>query len=156
MKSVSAKIEALTPVEIRALLDGATLSVEAEGKTWNITQESILVNRKEKAQLKVINEGSLTLALDAEVTRELKWEGHVRDAIRAIQNARKEAGLEVSDRIALTLGGSSLFHEAITAFADYLTQETLAKSWVWAENVPEGAIEMSSDEEKLWFVLQKA
>ncbi len=156
MKSVSAKLETLTPEEIRSLLEGATLSVEAEGKTWTITQESILVNRKEKAQLKVINEGSLTLALDAEVTTELKWEGHVRDAVRAIQNARKEAGLEVSDRITLTMGGSPVIQSAINAFSDYLAQETLAKSWVWAEKAPEGAIEASSDEEKLWFVLKKA
>ncbi len=156
MKPVSAKIETLSPEQILSLLAGGTFQWEMEGKSLEITQESILVIRKEKANLKVINEGNLTLALDAEVTPELKGEGHVRDLIRAIQNARKEAGLDVSDRIHLTLGGSKVIQDALKIFADYLTQETLTASWTWSDQALEGAIETQSDEEKLWFVLKKA
>ena len=53
----------------------------------------------------MINDGSLTVALDPELTPELIQEGLVRDLVRGIQNLRKDKGLDVTDRIELTLAG---------------------------------------------------
>ena len=91
--------------EIKSLLDGATLSIEIDGTGYDITSDSIVVQRNEKENLKVLNEGSLTIGLDTELTEALKQEGVVRDLVRNIQSLRKETGLDVSDRIKLFIYG---------------------------------------------------
>lgn len=69
------------------------------------------------------------VVLDTDVTPELEAEGLARDLVRAVQQARKDAGLEVSDRIALTIAGSAAVQEAARAHAQLITEETLATSY---------------------------
>ena len=69
------------------------------------------------------------VVLDTEVTPELAAEGLARDLVRAVQQARRDAGLDVSDRIALTVGGSDEVQAAATAHRDLITAETLATSY---------------------------
>ena len=90
--------------------------------------------------MKVLNEGSLTIGLDSEITEELLQEGTVRDIVRSIQNLRKERKLEVTDRITIKLSGSEWLVDAVTSFMDHLLTETLADSLSW-EKTPE-SIEM--------------
>jgi isoleucyl-tRNA synthetase len=66
--------------------------------------------------------------LDTAVSPELAAEGLARDVIRAVQQARREAGLEVSDRIALTLGGGAELVAAVRTHADLIGTETLAST----------------------------
>jgi len=66
------------------------------------------------------------IALDTEVTPELAAEGTARDVVRIVQQARREAGLDVSDRIRLTVGAHSPLAEAIAAHASFIAAETLA------------------------------
>ena len=71
MKAAAARIAELTPEEIQSILSGATLSVDFPGNDatiLEITAESVEIQRSEKAGLKVLNEGSLTVALDTEIT----------------------------------------------------------------------------------------
>ncbi len=119
--------------EIATIVDGSSLHLDLGGTTVELNQESVLVTRTERASLKVLNEGSLTLALDGEVTRELKLEGHLRDVVRAVQNARKEGGLAVSDRIRLSFGGSAVVKETLEEHGDTLREETLALDAVWTD-----------------------
>jgi isoleucyl-tRNA synthetase len=72
--------------------------------------------------------GAGFVVLDTVVTPELAAEGLARDVIRAVQQARKEAGLDVSDRIALTLGGSAATRTAVETHRDLIARETLATS----------------------------
>lgn len=126
MRSAAAAIEALGSAEIRELLDGSTLSLEIDGGAVDVTAESVIVNRAERDGLKVLNEGTLTVGIDPVITPELRQEGMVRDLIRAVQTLRKNQGLEVSDRIRLSVSGDGELLEAVTAFRDYLTGQTLA------------------------------
>jgi len=89
------------------------------------------IQRIEKQNLKVINDGSLTVALDPELTPELIQEGLVRDLVRGIQSLRKDEGLEVTDRIELTLFGSEALRAAVESYRAHLLSETLAVSWIW-------------------------
>ena len=66
--------------------------------------------------------------LDTAVTPELAAEGLARDVVRAVQQARRDAGLDVSDRIALTLAGDADVRAAIETHAELITSETLAGS----------------------------
>lgn len=131
MRGAAETIQQLRPREIQQLMDGSILSIEVEGETVDITIASVLVQRREKENLKVLNEGELTVALDPEITEELRREGLVRDLIRAVQNLRKDAGLEVTDRIILGIEADPDLSEAIKDFEDYLTGETLTETIRW-------------------------
>ncbi len=131
MKAAAARIEELTADEIQTLLDGNTLSIEVAGRSLDLNKESIIVQRTEKENLRVLNEGSLTVALDPEITEDLYQEGLVRDLIRVVQNKRKDLGFEVSDRIVIYLQSSDEVVAAVQRFDDYLMNETLATEIVW-------------------------
>ena len=72
--------------------------------------------------------GTHAVALNLELDDELRREGLAREVVHAVQNARKDAGLNVEDRISLTLGGDDELLEAVRAHEDYVTGETLATS----------------------------
>jgi isoleucyl-tRNA synthetase len=144
MKVAAGEIERLTSSGIQSILDGSTLSIEVEGKSVELTAEKIIVNRIEKANLRVVNEGTLTVGLDTEVTEDLLLEGCVRDLVRGVQNLRKERGLEVTDRIKLVVSagtgasgdeGKALLEKAFNRFRDYLSAETLASSATWVDSL---------------------
>ncbi|ULQ59862.1 isoleucine--tRNA ligase [Brucepastera parasyntrophica] len=142
MKQFAAEIEKLSSSVIQSILDGATLSIEVDGQHVELTAEKIIVTRVEKANLKVINDGTLTVGLDTEVTEALFLEGCVRDLVRGIQNLRKEKGLEVTDRIKLSVSATQAQPEedreklkkAFTLFRDYLMAETLSVSAEWVDD----------------------
>jgi isoleucyl-tRNA synthetase len=156
MKAAAARIEALSQTEIQGILEGATLSIDVEGnaedsppRTVEITEEKLDIRRVEKANLRVLNEGTLTVGLDTEVTGELSREGDVRDLVRGVQNLRKEMGLAVTDRIALRLFGSDRLKAAWEDFADYVAAETLATETLW-ESAGDGQEVEAGDE--TWLV----
>lgn len=149
MKSAAARIQDLSHNEIRGLIEGATLSIDVEGRLVDITAAKVDIRRIEKANLKVLNEGTLTVALDTEITEELSQEGDIRDLIRGVQNTRKEMGLEVTDRIRLRTFGSDRLKQAWDKFSDYAAAETLAASTAWGKT--ENMKELEAGEET-WFV----
>ena len=149
MKAASVKIAELEQEAIQSILDGSTLSIEVEGKNVELTIEKIIVERLEKANLKVVNDGTLTVALDSEITEELKLEGYVRDLVRGIQNLRKETGLAVTDRINLVLSGCEELNKAYSIFADYISNETLADKIDWQEKSDSSFTEIEADD-KTW------
>jgi len=76
----------------------------------------------------VEREGSHAVALETTIDESLRIEGWARDIVRAVQSARQAAGLDVSDRILLTLDGDDTLLDAARAHAAYLANETLATS----------------------------
>jgi isoleucyl-tRNA synthetase len=134
MKTVAGKIESLAMSEIQSLMEGSTLYIEYDADSLELTIDGVIVQRTEKENLKVLNEGSLTVGLDTEITEELKHEGAVRDLVRSIQNLRKERGLMVTDRIQLYIDGPDNLRKAVETFEDHLLQETLAVSYDWKDD----------------------
>ena len=159
MKTAAAGIEALGKAEIRSIIDGASLPLEIQStdggtRTITITAEKVDVRRIEKAKLRVLNEGTLTVGLDTEITRELSMEGDIRDLIRGIQNSRKEMGLEVTDRIHLCVHGSDNLKEAWEKFNSSVAAETLAISTEWKKIDGQILLEAGDD---TWFArIEKA
>jgi isoleucyl-tRNA synthetase len=160
MKAAAARIEALSQTEIQGLLEGATLWIDlpeqGEGslpRTVEITAEKLDIRRIEKAHLKVLNEGTLTVALDTEITPELSREGDVRDLVRGVQNTRKEMDLAVTDRISLGLFGSERLKQAWEAFAGYVAAETLASRVEWGQTG--GQIPLEAGDETWWVKIGK-
>ncbi|MBP3416990.1 MAG: isoleucine--tRNA ligase, partial [Spirochaetaceae bacterium] len=138
MKAASAAIAGLGQESIQSILEGSTLSIEVEGTPVELDSSKILVDRIEKANLKVVNEGTLTVGLDSEITDELRKEGYVRDLVRGIQNLRKETGLSVTDRINLKVSGAGDLKDACNQFSDFICGETLASKLIWEDSLSEG------------------
>jgi isoleucyl-tRNA synthetase len=145
MKDAAERIAALSQTEIQGLLDGATLSMEIGSRTVEITAGKLDIRRNEKANLRVLNEGSLTVALDTEITKELLQEGDVRDLVRGVQNTRKDMDLAVTDRIRLSLFGSPRLKEAWETFAGYVAEETLAGTVTWEKVEGQAGIEAGDE-----------
>ena len=133
MKAAQEKIAALSHADIEAVLAGKPLTLDIGGRPLVLDTEKLEIKRIEKAGLRVLNEGTLTVALDAEITAELLREGLSRDIVRGVQNLRKERGLEVSDRIRLYLNGPPEVQEAVDAFRTFIAGETLAVEIIWGE-----------------------
>ena len=101
---------------------------------------------------RVVREGGSSVALDLEITPELRLEGLARDLVRAVQDLRKEAGLRVEDRIELAVGAEGEVAEAVEAHRDHLLGETLA---VELHGAPQGdgaetRVELDGQEVRLW------
>ncbi|MGH2658233.1 MAG: isoleucine--tRNA ligase [Actinomycetota bacterium] len=115
--------------------DGSAAAALARGEAVAVSTPSGEV-RLEPADVDLVQEtlegwgvaadGGLTVALELELTEELRREGLARDLVRLVQDARKAAGLEVTDRIALGVEAGDDIAEALSAFRDYVAAETLA------------------------------
>ncbi|MGP1587000.1 MAG: isoleucine--tRNA ligase [Treponemataceae bacterium] len=156
MKAAAQKISELEQDSIHSIIDGSVLSIEVEGKTVELTIEKIIIERFEKENLKVLNDGTLTVGLDSEITEDLRLEGYVRDLVRGIQNLRKDSGLEVVDRINLFLSGNSDLEKAYRMFEVYISNETLADNISWCENAGSDFVSIESENMKWSAKLAKA
>ena len=145
MKSAAAVIAQLTNEQIAALLDGQKLSISVDSTDVDLTSENVIVERLEKEDLKVINDGTLTVGLDTKITDELKKEGYARDLVRGIQNLRKESGFEITDRIELTVNGSEVLKGAFELFRDFIAGETLASSVIWSDSALSSSVDADGE-----------
>lgn len=153
MKEAAAKIASLEQNLIQSILDGAKLTIEVADKTVDLVADKIIVDRIEKEDVKVINEGTLTVGLDTKITEQLKEEGYVRDLVRGIQNLRKESGFEVTDRIILKVGGAPELQSAYEAFEDFIKGETLAVEADWNDTILQdtSSVKVEADD-KVWSI----
>ena len=134
MKEVASIIQNFTDGEIASILDGNDKTISYSNGEITITEGDLVVQRKEKEHVKVLNEGEITVGFDTEVTRELYLEGIARDLVRLIQTERKESGFDVSDHITLVLWGDEDFKEAVNVFSAFISKETLCSSLEVKEN----------------------
>ncbi|MDY2839974.1 MAG: isoleucine--tRNA ligase [Treponema sp.] len=154
MKVAAVVITSLTNEQISSILEGAKVTIDVDGTSVELNTEKVIVERFEKDDLKVLNDGTLTVGLDSKVTEELKKEGYVRDLIRGIQNARKESGFNVTDRITLCVSGDETLKSSMEMFKDLIANETLAVSVEWSDSVL--PVEVESDDKKWSLKVAKA
>ncbi len=129
MPTVAAAISGLDPVHTaERLRNGETVAISIDGRDHALTAEDLLITMKPLEGYQLEREGSHAVALELLIDDELRIEGWAREIVHAVQGARKDAGLDVSDRIALTLDGDSELLETARAYEDYLRGETLAVS----------------------------
>jgi isoleucyl-tRNA synthetase len=129
MPTVAAAIGALDPEHVAQATRGERrIGINVDGKEHELGPDDVNLVMQPLDGYQVESEAGRAVALALELDDELLREGLAREAVHAIQNARKEAGLEVSDRISLTLGGDDELLEAIRAHEDYVSGETLATS----------------------------
>lgn len=149
MKEVAAMIQNLSNSEIASVVDGNKLTINYSNGSIELSEEDLMIQRNELENVKVLNEGKLTVGFDTEITTELLYEGIARDLIRTIQNLRKESGFDISDRIKLEVSGDEEFKQAFEAFKSYIASETLSVSANFAEDLDTEEIECSEKKIKV-------
>ncbi|WP_434757021.1 isoleucine--tRNA ligase [Borrelia puertoricensis] len=125
MKSGSLKIMKLTNEDILKIINGNKHIMKINENTYDITIKDIILERHERENLKIINENSVTIGLDALITEELYLEGLSRELVRKVQNLRKENNFNVSDRIILYIDNSDILKKITNQFESYIKTETL-------------------------------
>jgi isoleucyl-tRNA synthetase len=101
----------------------------------------------------VASDKGVTVAVDTRLTPELEQEGYARDLVRNVNILRKDAGLELDDRIHLTMAAEGEVAEAVNNFSDYIQQETLAlslKAGTGEEGEHQQNIQIDGNEVKVW------
>ena len=112
-----------------AIKNGESVEIELDGETVTLEANEVLVETQQQSGYSFASENGWSVALDTTLTPELEDEGWVRDLVRGVQQARKDAEFQVSDRIAILVvepSDKSRFGPVLEEFGDYLQRETLA------------------------------
>jgi isoleucyl-tRNA synthetase len=115
---------------------GERVTLEADGASYEIAPEDVEVRSTPRAGFSVAQDGGYLVAVTTELTPELEQEGNARELVRRIQQLRKDAGLEISDRITLYVADSAVTGDLLARFGDYVQEETLTTQLV-QNGVPE-------------------
>jgi isoleucyl-tRNA synthetase len=120
-------LAALDPARVAAAVrGGAEIGIDVAGREHTLSAEDVILTIRAPEGYSVEREGAHAVALDLAIDESLRQEGRSREIVHAVQNARKAAGLQVEDRIELTLVGDPALMGASAAYRDYLATETLA------------------------------
>ncbi len=131
MPLVAEAIAALDPALVAAAVRGgangaAGVGISVAGREHTLTAEDVILTMRAPEGYSVERDGAHAVALDLAIDEDLRREGRAREIVHAVQNARRNAGLAIEDRIALRLSGEPPLLEAAGAHREYLTRETLA------------------------------
>ncbi|MFV1882954.1 MAG: isoleucine--tRNA ligase [Balneola sp.] len=128
MKAVATKVAQLKTEEITTFEKQGFIDIELEdGESIRLDQEGLEIVRTGLEGWQVETERGLSVAVDTEMTTELVQEGLAREFVNRVQNMRKEADFEVTDRVVLGVTASDDLKEAVVSMSDYIKQETLAE-----------------------------
>ncbi len=127
MPQAKIAIEALDADHVRGTIEaGGQVGISVDGREHTLGPDELSFAMQPLDGYQVESEAGRAVALALELDDDLIREGLAREVVRAVQNARKEAGLEITDRIELGLGGDDQLLDAVRAHEEYVTGETLA------------------------------
>ncbi len=126
MKGVAAQMDALSQEQIAQLEKDGTIAINVEGQDLTVEAVDVDIISEDIPGWLVGNEGNLTVALDITLTDELRNEGMARELVNRIQNIRKKSGLEITDRIRVSIEPNEAATKAVEAFGDYIARQVLA------------------------------
>ncbi|MFW6348012.1 MAG: DUF5915 domain-containing protein, partial [Cyclonatronaceae bacterium] len=128
MKAASKRISQLTNAEIGSYEADGQITLDIEGEPVRFGKDDILITRDGLEGWEVETEAGITVAADTEISEALRREGLARELVNRVQNMRREANYEVTDRIQLSVEGSDSVEQALKDMAAYIKAETLAES----------------------------
>ena len=140
MDLIANKVQNFSKEDINKIEKEGTISIEINGKNINLGLQDVEISSKDIAGWLVANEGSYTVALDINITEDLRKEGIARELVNRIQNARKESGFEVTDKIKLTVLNFENLEQAISDNKTYIIRETLTQELVFVDELNIGIV----------------
>lgn len=135
MKEIAAAIAALTQARIADIETRGQIVLPLPSGEVEVELADVEIATEDMPGWLVANEGNLTVALDIEVTDELRQEGIARELVNRIQNLRKSNGYEITDKIAVTIESNNEVNTAVANFKDYIAAQVLAQSLIVADKV---------------------
>ena len=138
MRSIAVEVQRFTKEDISKIEKSGNISLEINGKEITLEREDVEISSKDIEGWLVANEGGLTVALDVTITEELRKEGVARELVNRIQNSRKDTGLEVTDKIRLTVLNFENLQHAIQENKAYIMSETLTQELVFVDALDAG------------------
>jgi isoleucyl-tRNA synthetase len=146
MPQVAAAVAALDPAHVASTISqGGEVGIAIDGTDHTLGTEELTLALRPLEGYEVEAEAGHAVALQLEIDEELRREGLAREIVRAVQNARKEAGLEITDRIVLGLAGDAELVEVAGEHESYIAGETLASSFAIDGAATSGDSDVSGD-----------
>jgi isoleucyl-tRNA synthetase len=134
---------------------GESITISIPSGEISLTGEDLLIETSSAEGYACGADAGYLTALDTSLTEELIREGIAREMIRTVQESRKQAGLEVSDRIVLGVSGSAGVEAALDEYRDYLMSETLATEWQIGQKNPRFLEKRTLDDEEWTIEIEK-
>ena len=153
MKGVAVAMTALDQPQIAEFEKSGSISIEVEGQTLNVDIADVEIINEDIPGWLVSNDGNLTVALDVELTEDLLKEGMARELINRIQNMRKDMGLEITDRIRVTIAPHQKVEDSISVHKEYVQTQVLADDITIGDNDGD---EIDFDDFKLNIKIEKS
>ena len=138
MKEIAQAVKDMSQEDIRKLESEGVVSFNILDQNVTINLDEVEVVNEDIPGYAVANDGALTVALDLEITENLRIEGQARELVKHIQTFRKESGFEITDRINITIEDSDVAKNIISNFKDYISTQVLAKSFTISPKVKNG------------------
>jgi isoleucyl-tRNA synthetase len=126
MQPVNKAVRALDDDAIGRYLDQGHIELEVDGETVRLGPDDLEISSAGIEGWLVEQHRDVTVALDTQITDDLRTEGLARESVKRIQNLRKDAEFDVTDRIVVTYDGSAPIRSAVNAYAEWIRNETLA------------------------------
>ncbi|RSK47999.1 isoleucine--tRNA ligase [Hymenobacter rigui] len=140
LKAVGARIQQMSAEEISTLEKTGQLAVEIDGEAYTLAPDDVEIRTQDLPGWLVATDGPLTVALDVTLTDELRQEGVARELVNRLQNLRKDSGLEVQDKVRVTLQQQPELEAAVQSFGSYIREEVQALSLDFAPEISGGAV----------------
>ena len=153
MKQIAAEIAKMTSADIARFEREGSYTLTIGDETIVLAPEDAEITAEDIEGLLVANEGKLTVALDVNVTPQLREEGIAREFINRIQNIRKDSGLDVTDKIRVFINRHDAINAAIENFGEYIGQQTLAVEVSLTDGLTESnAVKVELDDEIVTYI----
>ena len=148
MKAVAACVAEMTQQQIAELEVEGKFALTIDGAQLVIERDDVEIVSEDMPGWTVANEGVLTVALDLNVTEELRSEGLARELVKRIQNYRKESGFEITDHIKVVLQQHPDIEACVAAYGDYICGQVLADVLTLDEH-PNASVELDFEDFKI-------
>ena len=145
MKEAAVMIAAMDHHQIEALEKAGQVEVTINGNPYSITPEDLIISTEDLPGWKTASEDGLTVALDVNLSEELISEGIARDMVNRIQNLRKEANFNITDRIEIRIQRDPAIERALRKFEPYIREETLADRIVLEDQLDGTEVELNDE-----------
>jgi isoleucyl-tRNA synthetase len=125
VKEAAKVLAGLSQEDLHALSGGEHRTIDVGERNIDVRVDDLVMEREPKEGLAVKSEGALVVALEVELNPELIQEGLARELLNKVQNMRKDANLEVTQRIKVQIQSDQAVAQAVLQHADYIKQEAL-------------------------------
>jgi isoleucyl-tRNA synthetase len=126
MKLAADVIQNFSNENIQTLEQNGNFNINIDGETFNILLEEVEIISDDIQGWLVASNNGITVALDINITEELKNEGFAREIVNKIQTERKEVNFEVTDKIILNVQNQLVLNGVLNSYKEYICNETLA------------------------------